>query len=106
MLTTERCRTPLIVLFLLTTAAVGAIVAALVVSYLKSYLGLLVTSSSTFVCSNYLTFKLENNNVSVYNLSFFGGAFALLISVLVMVQLLYLLVKCCKSSEEYLGEFT
>jgi hypothetical protein len=79
----------------------GVTIGALVVSYLKNYLGLLITNSSTYVCSTYLTSKLETNNVSVYNLSFFGGGLTLLMTVFLVVQLLYLLVKCCKCEGEY-----
>ena len=74
----------------------GINIGALVVSYLKKYLGLLINNSSNYVCSAYLTLKLEYNMVSAYNLSFFGGAFALLMTFLIIVQLMYLLVKYCK----------
>jgi len=102
MLRTKQCKSPLALLLVLTVVAMGLLIGAILVSYLKKYIGILVNNSNTFVCSAYLTFKLEANMVNLYNLSFFGSVLALLTIILVLVQLIFLVSKFCKDQQQYL----
>ena len=96
MIRKEEIKIPLFLLIILTSIGISGLIAALVVSYIKGYVGLLMERSATIMCSVYLTYKLEYNNVDVLNMSFFGGCFGLLVGLLVLIQLIFLLVKYCK----------
>ena len=58
MIMKEQAKVPLRIFLCFTVLATCAIITALVISYVKSYVGLLINRSTTFMCNNYLTFKL------------------------------------------------
>ena len=70
-------------------------------SYLKDYIGVFLTSSSTvFVCNSYLSSKLEYNNISLYNVIALAACVSVFSMIILVLVLIYLLVKWCKSYEE------
>jgi hypothetical protein len=85
MIPKTQAKAPLIILTTLTGAAFCIILATLVTCYLKNYIGLLTTNNTTFVCSVYLSWKLESNRVSLLNLSFFGGTLSAILCVLLLI---------------------
>lgn len=106
MITKEQSKCPIMFLLCLTFPCAAALISAVVVSYIKKYIGFLITNSTLFVCSNYLTYKLQNNNVDVLNVVIFGAGFAIVVALFLLVQLVYLLVKWCKCQQEYFEELS
>lgn len=70
MLLKNDVKVPLILLFSLTLLAFALTLASAVLTVAKQYVGFMLDNSTTYMCSAYLTLKLQINRVSVLNASF------------------------------------
>ena len=100
MLEREECKVSLILLLVFTILALGCTIAALILSVLWGYLGFTMNITSlSYICTDYLTFKIQYNIVFIYNAIFIGGSVSLLSQLIALICLIYLIMKYCKSND-------
>lgn len=63
------------------------VVAALVVQGIKKYIGFLMGNGHAYVCSSYLTAKMEYARADILNVAFGGGVVAAVMLLVMVVQI-------------------
>jgi hypothetical protein len=106
MLERASSKVPVTLLFLLTLLSLLFTATGLALSALWSYIGFFMGNGSTWICSNYLTYKLVYNQAMVFDAALVGAATAAFVQILLVIQLIYLVVKYCKETGDLFAEFS
>jgi hypothetical protein len=107
MLEREECKVFLILLLVFSILAVASTLTAIILSVLWGYLGFTMNITSvSYMCSIYLTFKMQNNLILIYNVIFIGSLISLIFQLIAVITLIYLTVKYCKSNDSYFSQLT
>ena len=97
----------LILLFVVSLLAFASNITALVISVIWNYIGSMMNStSSTYICSAYLTLKLQTNISYNFNAIFFSGCTSALIQLITLAHLAYLTIKFANSNDKYFQELS
>ena len=90
----------IIVLLILVLLDFVLVLVTVILQYTKNYVGFLLGNGSTYLCSVYLTVKMEYARENILDAAFAGGIITVILSVAMAAELGFLLFQVLKQAKK------